>query len=115
LPLNAIRRPLARFDAIGTLSELLPLLAAMLALALLASRHGKPSVRHCAALSIRRMIPRTVIGGPQDDTPGEPATITAPDAKQIIADAIRLRDQSQYAAEDMLAGLKKAGCELRKK
>jgi len=57
----------------------------------------------------------------QNDTLGEPATMTAPDAKQIIADAIRLRvvtvskDQSQYAAEDMLAGLKKAGCELRKK
>ena len=52
---------------------------------------------------------------------GEPATMTAPDAKQIIADAIRLRvvtvskDQSQYAAEDVLAGLKKAGYELRKK
>jgi len=57
----------------------------------------------------------------QDNTPGEPATIAAPDAKQIIADAIRLRvvtvskDQSQYAAEDVLAGLKKAGYELRKK
>jgi lambda repressor-like predicted transcriptional regulator len=57
----------------------------------------------------------------QDDMPGEPATKTAPDAKQIIADAIRLRvvtvskDQSQYAAEDVLAGLKKAGYELRKK
>ena len=57
----------------------------------------------------------------QDNTPGEPTTIVAPDAKQIIADAIRLRvvtvskDQSQYAAEDVLAGLKKAGYELRKK
>ena len=57
----------------------------------------------------------------QDNTPGEPATIAAPDAKQIIADAIRLRvvtvskDQSQYAAEDLLAGLKKAGYELRRK
>ena len=27
----------------------------------------------------------------QNDTLGEPATMTAPDAKQIIADAIRLR------------------------
>ena len=57
----------------------------------------------------------------QDHMPGEPGTMTAPDAKQIIADAIRLRvvtvskDQSQYAAEDVLAGLKKAGYELRKK
>jgi lambda repressor-like predicted transcriptional regulator len=57
----------------------------------------------------------------QDNTPGEPATIAAPDAKQIIADAIRLRvvtvskDQSQYAAEDVLAGLKKAGYALRRK
>jgi hypothetical protein len=57
----------------------------------------------------------------QDVKPGEHATVTASDAKQIIADAIRLRvvtvsvDQSKYAAEDVLAGLKKAGYELRKR
>jgi predicted CoA-binding protein len=51
----------------------------------------------------------------QEDKP-EPTTM-----KQIIADAIRLRvvtvsrDQSKYAAEDVLAQLKKAGYELRKK
>ena len=48
-------------------------------------------------------------------------TMVASDAKQIIADAIRLRvvtvsrDQSKYAAEDVLARLEKAGYELRKK
>jgi hypothetical protein len=48
-------------------------------------------------------------------------TMALSDPKQIIADAIRLRvvtvsrDQSKYAAEDVLAGLKKAGYELWKK
>jgi hypothetical protein len=58
----------------------------------------------------------------QDERPGEPKdTVTASDPKQIIAEAIRLRvvtvsrDQSKYAAKNVLAGLKKAGYELRKK
>jgi hypothetical protein len=56
----------------------------------------------------------------QEDKP-EPTTMVGSDLKQIIADAIRLRvvtvsrDQSKYAAEDVLAQLKKAGYELRKK
>ena len=55
------------------------------------------------------------------DRKGEGGSTIASDAKQIIAEAIRLRvvtvsrDQSKYAAEDVLAGLKKAGYELRKK
>ena len=55
----------------------------------------------------------------QDVRPGEHATVTASDAKQIIADGIRLRvvtvSVENYAAEDVLAGLKNAGYELRKK
>jgi hypothetical protein len=45
----------------------------------------------------------------QEVKPGEHATVTVSDAKQIIADAIWLRvvmvsvDQSKYAAEDVLA------------
>ena len=61
-------------------------------------------------------------GARDGSTGGEGGPIMTPsDPKQTIADAIRLRvvtvslDQSNYAAEDVLARLTKAGYELRKK